>query len=93
MRQCPICRRWVEKALQEDKCPHVVLSEVQNSMQSNKKAFAQRVKAAQEMVGQRVWFNPKRDRIHTVQGSDNYGMLTLDGVLGQVSAHWCIKAL
>jgi hypothetical protein len=92
MRQCAICRRWVEKSLQEEKCPHAVQADVRNAMQSDN-AFADRVTAAQQMVGQRVWFQPKRDRIHTVQGCNGFGMLQLDGLLGEVSSHWVVKAI
>ncbi len=92
MRQCNICRRWVEKALQQETCPHMVQAEVQNAMQSDP-TFVDRVTAAQQMVGQRVWFQPLRDRVHTVMGCNSYGMLTLDGVLGEVSAHFVVKAI
>ena len=92
MRQCNICRRWVEKTLQEEKCPHAVQAALQNAMISDD-GFAQRISAAQQMVGQRVWFQPLRDRIHTVMGCNSFGMLTLDGVLGEVSAHFVVKAI
>lgn len=92
MRQCAICRRWVEKALQEEKCPHAVQAALQNEMISDP-GFAQRITAARALVGQRVWFQPLRDRIHTVQGCNGFGMLTLDGVLGEVSVHFVVRAL
>ena len=93
MRQCNICRRFVESKLQTELCPHELKPDVRKAMQAKKKAFAQQVKAAQGLVGKQVWFSPLRDRIHTVQGCDAYGMLTVEGILGQVSAYWCVEAL
>lgn len=48
----------------------MVQAEVQNAMQSDP-TFVDRVTAAQQMVGQRVWFQPFRDRIHTVMGCNS----------------------
>ena len=93
MNKCTICGRWVEKSLQEEKCPHQVQAAMENALQSDPAGAAQRAKAGQELLGQKVWFQPLRDRQHTVMGSDRFGMVTLDGLVGPVSAHWCVKAI
>ena len=92
MRKCNICGRWVENSRQKKRCPHELEPEVRTLMVSDP-GFGECLKIAQGMVGWRVWFTPQRDRIHTVQGCDNYGMLTLDGVPGVVGAHWVNKAI
>ncbi len=61
-------------------------------MQSSK-TFSQQMKAAKSFLGQRVWFQPDRRKVHTVQACSDLGMLTLDGVLGEVSAYWVTPAL
>lgn len=93
MRQCVRCHRWVDSNMQSDECPHTVktdgLSEA-NKMKGRDRneALAMQLQSAQQLLGKQVWFQPNRSRVHTVQGVSHLGMLTLDGVLGEVSAYW-----
>jgi hypothetical protein len=84
---CPTCRRWRDTEKQQSGCPHPLKSEFRMQQRSPAE-----LAAARSFVGKQVWFSPDRRRPHMVQGCSHTGMLTLEGVLGEIAPHWCVLA-